>query len=66
MIKAGQLRTWKDQYFKLTRPSEGYEMFLVISQTPKGWNVMYNGGALIEMTQDSIEDLTKVLSNAEW
>jgi len=61
---AGQLRTWKEKYFKLTPPGEGFEMMLLISESRGTWTVMFNGGHTSEMTEESIRSLTRLISDA--
>ena len=62
-LAAGQLRTWKQKYFTHTPPTSGYEFFMLIEpfleNSVKKWHVMFCGGSLVVMSEDSILNLSR-------
>lgn len=64
-LAAGQLRTWKQKYFTHTPPTSGYEFFMLIEpffeKSEKKWHVMFCGGALVGMSEESILNLSRCM-----
>ena len=62
-LAPGEMRIWKKKYFTNTPPTEGFEFFMLIERFLDGketkWQVMFCGGSLIPMTEESILHLSR-------
>jgi len=62
-VSAGQIRTWKSRYFRLTPPNDGWEYFLVLNKEEDDrWVVRFAAGKNELMLETTIMDLTDVMA----